>query len=150
MLNDKQKEFLRLHIIEGLQIGEAYERAGYRARGQSAASAGSRFLQTPEAQAFIREMAGEQQKVAKTFKEKFDWSVENFLELGLTLFNECRSTGDLKAASSQYERLAKVAGLWVERTETSATHRLISDRPAPMDEQEWLSRFVDNQPRHPN
>lgn len=147
MLNAKQKEFLRLHIVEGLQIGEAYTRAGYTSRGNSAASAGSRLLQTPEAQEYVREMAGEQQKIAK---EKFDWSVENFLELGLTLFHECRQNGDLKAASSQYERLAKVAGLWVERTETSATHRLISDRPAPMDEQEWLSRFVDNQPHHPN
>lgn len=123
-------------------MGAAYEAAGFAASGNAAEVNGCRLMKRQDVQGRIAELRANATVVAN---EKFKLTQESLIQLGLDLLTECRSAGDLKAASSTYERVAKIAGLWVDRTESSTTTRLISDRPArPMDETEWLSTHRPN------
>lgn len=141
MLSNVQHERFACKIAEGELVGVAYIAAGYKTSGNAAEAAGCRLLKRPEVAARIAELKG-------AAAEKTGVTIESLIELGLAIIKEARAAEDFTAASSTYERLAKISGHWVDRSEQKSTvTRLISDRPAkPQDEQEWLSTHAPSRP----
>jgi len=134
MLANAQWEKFAQSVAQGMELGLAYEAAGYRATGNAAQVNGCRLMKRAEIAQRVKEL---QSKSA----EQVGVTVESLIALGLEIIRDARAAEDFSAASSTYERLAKISGHWVDRSEQKSTvTRLVSDRPQkPMDEQEWLS-----------
>jgi fructose 1,6-bisphosphatase len=63
-----------------------------------------------------------------------------FLEQGAELFKAAKEAGDHSAASAQYQRLATVAGVWVEKSEGSQVVRTVSAEP--MTAEQWQQQHA--------
>ena len=63
-----------------------------------------------------------------------------FLEQGAELFQAAKAAGDHSAASAQYQRLATVAGVWVEKSEGSQVVRTVSAEP--MSAEQWQQQHA--------
>lgn len=135
-LSNAQWENFAQNIAEGMDVGKAYEEAGFAARGNGAQVNGCRLLKRAEVATRIDEI---QNKAA----EKVELTLEVLIEMGRDLFIAAKAAEDFTAASSTYERLAKISGHWVDRSASLSVTRLVSDRPQkPMDEDEWLSQHT--------
>lgn len=139
MLENAKHEKLACALAEGKTQAAAYEIAGYKGRGKSADACVSRLLKTyPEVAARVNEIRG-------IVTARTEVTLEGLIQMGVDLFNAAAKAEDFTAASSTYERLAKISGHWVDRTASLSVMRLISDRPAkPMDETEWLHQHAPN------
>jgi len=137
MLSNAQWERFACKVAEGELIGAAYEYAGYKTKGNVSEVNGCRLLKRPEVAARVAEI-----KAAAA--EQTGVTIESLIKLGLDIIADARADKDFSAASATYERLAKISGNWVDRSENKSTiSRLVSDRPQkPMDEQEWLEQHT--------
>ena len=69
-LSPKQKRFVELVVLEGMNGQEAYENAGYRARGNAAKTSASRLLTDANAKAYRAELEEERTRasILKSFE----------------------------------------------------------------------------------
>ena len=132
MLSLRHEAFARA-VADGLSARQAYGQAGYAAAGHAADTNASRLLKRPDVQRRIAELRIDARKVAR---ERYALTSDRLLKIGLRILGECVETGDFKAASAQYERMAKVAGFWMDRTALEPMPRLISERSRPISEEE--------------
>lgn len=132
--NPRWENFVLAHA-KGMAAGRAYEAAGYKSKGNASEVSASQLLRKPQVAARLAEL---QEKAAV----KTGVTLESLIQLGLELIADARKAEDFTAASATFERLAKISGHWIDRSESKSTvTRLISDRPVtPMDEEQWLSK----------
>ena len=138
MLSLRHEAFARA-VADGLSARQAYGHAGYRASGPAVDTNASRLLKRPDVQRRITELRVDARRIAH---ERYALTSDRLLKIGLRILGECVEIGDFKAASAQYERMAKVAGFWMDRTALEPTSRLICERSGPMSEEEWFKKFV--------
>lgn len=125
--NTRHEKFAQ-ELAKGTSAGRAYEAAGYDVEGDHADQSASRLLSR---NAKVRDRVAElQQKAA----QKVGVTLESWIEEGVELMRSIAKAGDSAAASQQYERVAKVAGFWTERTESTQTVRSVSAQPVTEDE----------------
>ena len=127
-LENARHEKFAQERAKGLSIDAAYEAAGYAPNRGNA----SRLSANEGVMKRVLEL---QEKSAEQAGITLEW----LLEQGKALLLAAKDAEDFSAASSTYERLAKISGNWVDRSDNRNTNttRLISD--APMGEDEWLT-----------
>ncbi len=130
-LRPKQERFISEYLID-LNATQAAIRAGYSAH--TAKSIGQENLTKP---AIASAIAAAQNKAAEKAGVTLDW----LLEEGKSLMLAAKAAKDFSAASSTYERVAKIAGHWVDRAQSdvNAVQRVYSSEP--LTEEEWASRL---------
>lgn len=147
-LEDPREELFAQHLAAGAASqGKAYLAAGYaaatgstlRANAARAAAKDGVRQRVSELQSAVAERLHEDQAAAAA---DAGIDLQWLMREGKKLFNACVAAEEFGAASQTLERLAKVAGLWVERAaqETNAVTRVYSD--APLSEAEWQARHA--------
>ena len=136
MLENERHELFAQGIAKGQSQREAYLAAGYTAKTDASADVcASRLLSDAKVQARVTEIQG---RAADSVNYDLAW----FLEKGAELFNKAMAAEDHAAASAQYQRLATVAGIWVEKAETN-TKTLVRDiRDQPLSAEEWREQHT--------
>lgn len=72
-LSAQQMRFAE-HVVAGMPAGRAYEKAGYKAKGASADSAGSKLLRNDKVAEYLAELRAEAKKGAiLTAQERMEW-----------------------------------------------------------------------------
>lgn len=133
-LENARHERFAQELAKGRPAGRAYEAAGYDASGPTADQAASRLLST---NIKVRERVTELQNKAAG---KAEITLESWIKEGAELMRTALQNGDSAAASQQYERVAKVAGFWTERVESTQTLRTVS--ADPVTEDEWREQHA--------
>ena len=128
--NPRQEAFAQL-LYEGMEQIEAYERAGYK-RNYAAAS---KLAKTSKVSDRVRELQERGQRMSDITKE----SLTAMLMEERKAANE---VGQHSAAVSALEKVGKLHGLFIEKTENQNLnmHMDISDEPALSDE-EWADSY---------
>lgn len=132
-LDNSRHELFAQGIAKGQSQREAYCNAGYTATGAAADVNACKLLSDAKVAARVREL---QERAAVRTEYDLAW----FLEKGADLFKKAVDAGDHSAASQQYQRLATVAGVWVEKSESSQTIRGFSAEP--VSPEEWQQRYA--------
>lgn len=140
VLANQKHELFAQAIAKGASQREAYCKAGYTqsSKPNVTDAAASRLFSDVRVQARIAEIL---ERAADSVNYDLAW----FLEQGAALFKAAKDAGDHSAASAQYQRLATVAGVWVEKTEGSQVVRTVSAEP--MTPEQWQQQHAaPNQP----
>lgn len=133
-LSNPKHEAFAQNIVAGLSQREAYLRAGYKANIRTAESGGSALMKMPKVSARIKEIQGRAAEETET-------TVSTVLAKLWAIANDAHAEKDFAAASISMERAAKVAGIWVEKTERK-DEKLIRDISAePPTNDEWEGRY---------
>lgn len=114
VLANPRHELFAQGRAEGLTADAAYEAAGYkpsRAHASRLAANGSIRARVAELQA--RAAAG----VVVT--------TASLIELGLKIIDEARKAKDFGPASATLERVAKIAGLWVDQSKSDSVLEVV-------------------------
>ena len=137
-LDNARHEKFAQALAKGASAAEAYKEAGYRCSEAAARSSASALLTNPNIEARVTEL---KQGAAK----RAQITLESWIEEGAELMRAALRAGDSAAASQQYERVAKVAGFWIEKTESTQTLRGFSAQP--MTPEQWQQQYAaDSQP----
>ena len=112
--NAKHERFAQ-EIAKGATGRDAYRAAGYASKSDAAADASaSRLLSDVK----VRDRIAELQDRAATSTVT---TMESLLEAGWSIITAAKSKEDYSAASQTLERVAKIAGLWVDKTKNDNT-----------------------------
>jgi phage terminase small subunit len=112
--NAKHEAFAR-SIVEGGSGRDAYRGAGYATQGDAATdAAASRLLSDVKVQARIAELQDRAATGTVT-------SAETLIEEGWAIIRAAKSDKQHAAASQTLERIAKIAGVWVDKSENKDT-----------------------------
>jgi phage terminase small subunit len=139
-LDNPKHELFAQGIAKGQSQREAYRNAGYTCstKPDVTDAAASRLLRDVRVQARVAEL---QHNAAK----RAEITLESWIEEGAELMRAAKLAGDHTAASQQYERVAKVAGFWVEKSESTQTLRGFSAQPVTPEQ--WQQQYAaDSQP----
>lgn len=151
-LDDPREELFAQHLAAGAASqGKAYLAAGYaaatgstlRANAARAAAKDCVRQRVSELQSAAAErFRAEQASAAADAGIDLQWLIHE----GKKLFKACVDAEEFGAASQTYERLAKVAGVWVDRaaSETNAVTRVYS--ATPLSETEWQDQYAPARP----
>lgn len=136
VLENERHELFAQGIAKGQSQREAYLAAGFTAKTEGSADVSAcKLLSTPKVSERVKELL---ERAANKATYDLAW----FLEQGAELFKAAKEAGDHAAASAQYQRLATVAGVWVEKAETN-TKTLVRDiRDQPLSAQEWAEQHT--------
>ena len=138
MLRNAKHEAFAQAVAIGQNFTQAYVTAGYKVQHNSAQQNGARLAKLPEIIARVDAIRGPAAVQAGV-------TAERLINMGVELYNAAKLAEDFTAASATLQRIAVIAGYWVDRTESKAnqTIRLVSDRPAQaMDESTWLAQHA--------
>lgn len=139
VLDNQRHELFAQGIAKGQSQREAYIAAGYT-QSKSASvtdAAASRLLSDVRVQTRVQEL---KTKAA----ERATITLEGWIEEGAELMRKAATAGDHAAASQQFERVAKVAGFWIDRSEGSQVVRTVSAEP--MTAEQWQQQHAAEQP----
>lgn len=130
VLNNAKHELFAQGIAKGESQRQAYIAAGYTAsiNPDVTDAAASRLLRDVRVSARVQEL---QNKAAA----RAEITLESWIQEGAELMRAALAAGDSTAASQQYERVAKVAGFWIDRSEGSQVVRSVSAEP--MTPEQW-------------
>lgn len=132
-LDNPKHELFAQAIAKGASQREAYGKAGYTAQAAAADVNASRLLSDTRVAERVRELQGRS-------AAKVEITLESWIKEGAELMRTALQNGDSAAASQQYERVAKVAGFWVDRTEGSQVVRTVS--ADPITGEEWQQQHA--------
>lgn len=132
-LDNARHERFAQEVAKGMAAGRAYEAAGYDSEGAAADVCASKLLRNAKVTGRIAEL---QQKGAAKAEVTVAW----LLETAQGIITEARAAADFGAASATLERAAKIAGLWVDRSEGKQTIREFSAQPATPEE--WEAQYA--------
>jgi hypothetical protein len=121
-LANAKHELFAQGVAGGKTQEEAYKAAGYTGDRTAAC----RLATNVNVQARISELQGRGAERAAT-------TVERLLDEGWALIGAAKADADYGAASQTLERVAKIAGLWVEKTKTDLNVRSHEDALADLD-----------------
>lgn len=124
--NPRHERFAQA-IAKGASQREAYLDAGYSGTTGAVDVSAHRLLSQPKVAARVTEL---QQKAAARVEVTVSW----LLETAQGIIQEARTAQDYSAASMTLERAAKIAGLWVDRSEQAQTVRTVTDEPMTPDQ----------------
>jgi len=111
LANAKHEAFAR-SIAKGMSGREAYRGAGYAQSSDSVTdAAASRLLSDVKVQARVAEL---QDRAA----ESTVTTIESLIEAGWQIVKNAQADKQHAAASQTIERIAKIAGLWIEKSES--------------------------------
>jgi phage terminase small subunit len=133
--NRKHEKFAQLYV-QGKPIADSYIAAGYRdAKRRSAEVCATRLLRDVT----VRRRIGELQRQAV---ESTDITVASLLAEAAAIQRDAMRAGNQSAAIAALTAKAKIAGLWVEKTESENTnlHYVICDELPS--EQQWIEERV--------
>lgn len=154
MLSNAQHEKFALGIAQGMEIGLAYEAAGYRATGNAAQVNGCRLLKREDIQARVAELQQRQVEITQA-KDALDrqWVIERLMRNAKIAMGEERVKTttkegaavdvymrDAAAANQALSLLGKELGMFIDRSENVNVIRDISDEPVTAEE--WANRHV--------
>lgn len=122
-------------MAKGASQRDAYLKAGYTpsSKDNVTDAAACRLFSDVRVQARMVEL---QHKAA----ERVEITLESWIAEGAELMRSAVKAGDHAAASQQFERVAKVAGFWVEKSESTQTVRGFSSKP--ITPEQWQEQFV--------
>ncbi len=109
VLKNARHELFAQGIAQGKIQSEAYIDAGYSEAG--AGVAGCKLLKNPKVDERVREL---QSKMA----QKAMVTAESLMQRGLQLLDKAELSADFKSASQTLERVAKIGGFWVDKTQS--------------------------------
>lgn len=110
LANAKHEAFAR-SIAKGMSGREAYRGAGYSQSSDSVTdAAASRLLSVVKVQERVAEL---QERAADSTVT----TVESLIEAGWVIVKNAQADKQHAAASQTIERIAKIAGLWVDKSE---------------------------------
>lgn len=135
-LENPRHELFAQEVAKGKSQDEAYKLAGYNVSDRSARAAASRLLTDVN----ITNRVIEIQKQAAV---KSGVTLQWLLDQAQGIIEDARAAADFSAASQTLERAAKIAGLWVDRSQAEQTVRDVSNEP--MSEDEWQRRHAPQQ-----
>lgn len=135
VLDNQKHELFAQGIAKGQSQREAYMQAGYTATGAAADVNACKLLSDAKVSDRVKEIQG---RAANGISYDLSW----FLEQGASLFKAAKDAGDHAAASAQYQRLATVAGVWVEKTEGKTQTTVRDIRDEPLTTEEWAERHA--------
>jgi hypothetical protein len=146
MALDGRKERFAQLIAAGSSQTAAYKAAGYKGEGSTARSGAARLAAREEVKYRIREL--QDQQLLELRERQADAATAAGIDLewlernGKDLFHKAVEDKDYTAASQTFERIAKVAGLWMDRSSSDGDQvlRIYSDRP--LSEEEWLRLYA--------
>ena len=110
VLKNSRHEAFCQAVAEGRSQTEAYIEAGYAQK--DANSAASRLSANVSISNRVQELKA---KAAK----RCEITAESLLQRGMQLLDKAESAADFKAASQTLERVAKIGGFWVDKSETT-------------------------------
>lgn len=154
MLSNAQWEKFALGVAQGMDIGLAYEAAGYKAKGNAAQVNGCRLLKRKEISSRIEELQQRRVEVTQA-KDALDrqWVIERLMRNARIALGEEKVTltakdggdktvvaRDAAAANQALNLLGKELGMFVDRSESTHVVRDISNEPVTEDE--WAKQHV--------
>ena len=131
-LSNPRHERFAQELATGQSAARAYAVAGYRAGGNAAEVGASRLIRKAQVKARLAEL---QERAAI----RTEITIERLTEMLLEDREVARSLGQMSAAISALEKIAKLHGLFRERAENRNVHYVVS--PEPMTEEEWAAKF---------
>lgn len=139
VLDNQKHELFAQAIAKGASQREAYRKAGYTASGAAADVNACKLLSDTKVSDRVKE-------IQATAANRVSITLESWIEEGADLMRKALAAGDSAAASQQYERVAKVAGFWIEKTESTQTLRGFSSKPTTAEEWQQQYAAADSQP----
>lgn len=142
-LSNVKHELFAQAMAKGASQREAYIKAGYpqSTKANVTDAAACRLFSDVRVQARIAEL----QSNAAT---RAEITLESWIAEGAELMRSAAQAGDHAAASQQFERVAKVAGFWIEKSESTQTFRGFSAQPVSAEE--WQQQYAAKQESRPN
>lgn len=135
-LENPRHEVFAQEVAKGKSAAQAYLIAGYKTDQRGAEASGPRLLGDVRVANRVLEL----QKVAAV---KSGVTLQWLLDQAQGIIEDARAAADFSAASQTLERAAKIAGLWVDRSQAEQTVRDVSNEP--MSEDEWQRRHAPQQ-----
>ena len=136
LANRKHEKFAQLYV-QGKSQGEAYQSAGYKTTGgRSAYVCATRLLRNVAVRRRINELQNHAAESAEI-------TVATLLAEAAKIQRDAARAGNHSAAVAALTAKAKIAGLWVEKTENENTnlHYALSDQ-LPTEEQWEAERVI--------
>lgn len=128
-LSNSRRERFAQAVAEGSSASEAYAAAGYKPCRQAA----SRLLSNVDVQARIAEL--QERNVQHT-----GMTVEKITQMLIEDRKFAREHKQAGPASQATERLARLHGLYVDRSEIDARQRIVTDQP--MTAEDWEQSYA--------
>lgn len=114
-LSNAKHELFAQNVAKGSSGRDAYRGAGFAVKSDASAdAAASRLLSDVKVQSRIAELQGRAAVSTVT-------TVESLLEAGWAIMDAAKTKADYSAASQTLERVAKIAGLWVDKSKNDNT-----------------------------
>lgn len=130
-LENPRHERFAQELAKGKTADEAYQIAGYKANRHNAATLGrEQHISTRVAE------------IVERGAVKAETTVERLLEAGWGLFDAAKGKEDFGAASATMERIAKIAGLWVDQSKQQSAGVVTVFSSEPMTADEWSAKFA--------
>jgi hypothetical protein len=138
-LENRRHEKFAQGYVAGKSQAEAYECAGFKINGkQGAYACATRLMRNVQVRRRINELQSYSAESAEI-------SVASLLAEAATIQRDAARAGNHSAAVAALTAKAKIAGLWVEKTETENTslHYIICDTLPT--EQQWAAERVNRE-----
>jgi len=133
--NRKHEKFAQLYV-QGKAQGEAYQCAGYKATGgRSAYVCATRLLRNVAVRRRINELQNHAAESAEI-------SVATLLAEAARIQRDAQRAGNYSAAVAALTAKAKIAGLWIERTESESINLNYSISDQLPTEEQWEAERV--------
>lgn len=131
-LNNQRHERFAQELAKGSPASSAYKEAGYKTSGNSAEAAASRLLRDVKVQARVAEL--KERGAIKT-----EITLEGLIQEAAEIQASALKDGQHSAAVAALTAKAKLAGLWVERSENennNVNYAISDELPT---EDEWAA-----------
>lgn len=130
-LENPRHERFAQELAKGKTADEAYQIAGYAPnRGNASTLKSNQSVEERVTELLNRSAA------------KAETTVERLLEAGWGLFDAAKGKEDFGAASATMERIAKIAGLWVDQSKQQSAGVVTVFSSEPMTADEWSAKFA--------
>jgi len=136
-LNNPRHERFAQELAQGKSGVEAYTRAGYDGKDAAMRANASRLLTNDSIVARVAELQHHGAAFAAL-------TIEELISKGREIVDKAVAAEDFSAASATLERVAKIGGLWVDRSEGQQVVRTVSAEP--MSAEQWQQQHAAPQP----
>jgi hypothetical protein len=145
MALDGRKERFAQLIAAGSSQTAAYKAAGYKGEGSTARSGAARLAAREEVKYRIKEL--QDRHLLELRERQADAAAEAGIDVewlqkkGMELYNRAMEDQDYSAASQTLERIAKISGLWLDRSTSDTSQVLTVLSSTPLSEEEWEQMY---------